>query len=66
MTEAFIVGLCVLAVLWGLVSGNGGRLMLIAGIVVGVFVGLAATLASTGTGLLASLGEMVARLGGSL
>lgn len=61
--EAFIIGLCLIAVVWGIASGGGGRLMLLAAIVVGAFVGIAATLATSGVNVLGSIGELVARLG---
>jgi hypothetical protein len=66
MTVAFIIGLCAIATIWGLVRGGGGRLMLVAAVVTGWGVGLARQLSDTGTGIAANLGDMLAQLGGSL
>lgn len=66
MTVALVVGICVIMVVWGLISGNGGRLMLLAAVVVGWSVHIAQQLASSGTNLLTNIGDLVAQLGGSL
>lgn len=66
MTVTLIVGLCAIVTVWGLISGGGGRLMLLSAVVVGWGVGIAQQLAASGTDLLAHLGDMVTRLGGSL
>lgn len=66
MTVALVVGICVIMVVWGLISGNGGRLMIAAAIIVGWGVHIAQTLAGSGTNLLTNIGDLVARLGGAL
>jgi hypothetical protein len=66
MTVELIVGLCAIAVVYRLFTGDAGRIALLAAVVVGWGVGIARTLADQGTGLLAGLGDAIAQLGGAL
>ena len=66
MTEAFIIGLCAIVTVIGLIRGDVGRPTIVCALVVGWGVGLAHTLADTGTALAANLGDFVAQLGGAL
>lgn len=66
MTVALVVGICVIMVVWGLISGNGGRIMLLAGVIVGWGVHIAQQLAGSGVNLLTNIGDLVSQLGSSL
>jgi hypothetical protein len=60
---AVLIGLALIAVVWALFTGGGGRWVIVAAVVVGVSIGLAGQLVGSGMDLAQSLTELVARLG---